>query len=207
MNEAQARNEIVEYGRSIYNRGLTGGSTGNISVRIGTQFLATPTGSSLGNLDPERLSLLDSNGDLVSGDRPTKEALFHLAMYAERPDANAIVHIHSTHAVAVSCLKELDPEDALPPITAYYVMRVGKLPLVPFHPPGSQSLVDAVRQSSPDHHSLLLAHHGPIVAGPNLATAVDAIEELEQTARLFLLLRSEDHNVLSEAQVRDITGG
>lgn len=205
MNEAQARNEIVEHGRSIYDRGLTGGSTGNISVRVGSGFLATPTGSSLGNLDPERLSLLESNGDLVSGDRPTKESLFHLAMYSERPDANAIVHIHSTHAVAVSCLNGLDPEDALPPITAYYVMRVGKLPLIPFHPPGSQSLVDAVKQSSPDSHSLLLAHHGPIVAGPDLSTAVDTIEELEQTARLFLLLQGQNHNVLSESQVREIT--
>ncbi len=207
MNEAQARNEIVEYGRSIYNRGLTGGSTGNISIRVGSQFLATPTGSSLGNLDPGRLSLLSSGGEHVSGDRPTRESLFHLAMYSERPDANAIVHIHSTHAVAVSCLKGLDPENALPPITAYYVMRVGKLPLIPFHPPGSQSLVDAVRRSSHDHHALLLAHHGPIVAGPNLSTAVDAVEELEQTAQLFLLLRDQDHNVLSAAQVRDITSG
>ena len=200
MNEASLREAIAEYGRSIFERGLTGGSTGNISVRLGDGFLLTPTGSSLGTLDPARLSKLDAAGRHLAGDTPTKEANLHLAMYRKRPAAGAVVHLHSTHSVAVGCLAEVDPDDVLPPLTAYYVMRIGRLPLVPFFAPGDPALADAVAGYATRHHAVLLANHGPVVAGSGLSAALDAIEELEETARLYLLLQGHRTRPLTAAQ-------
>ncbi len=200
MNEASLREAIAEYGRSIFERGLTGGSTGNISVRLGDGFLLTPTGSSLGTLDPARLSKLDAAGRHLEGDAPTKEANLHLAMYRKRPAAGAVVHLHSTHSVAVGCLAEVDPDDVLPPLTAYYVMRIGRLPLVPFFAPGDPALADAVAGYATRHHAVLLANHGPVVAGSGLSAALDAIEELEETARLYLLLQGHRTRPLTAAQ-------
>jgi 3-dehydro-4-phosphotetronate decarboxylase len=164
----------------------------------------TPTGSSLGRLDPARLSRLDAEGKLLTGDPPTKEAFLHIAMYRERADANAVVHLHSTHSVAVSVLADVDPEDVLPPLTAYYVMRIGRLPLVPFFRPGDAKLADAVRGFAGRHHALLLANHGPVVAGSSLAAAVDATEELEETAKLRLLLDGRRLRPLTPAQAEDV---
>ena len=200
MNEASLREAIAEYGRSIFERGLTGGSTGNISVRLGDGFLLTPTGSSLGTLDPARLSKLDAAGRHLEGDAPTKEANLHLAMYRKRAAAGAVVHLHSTHSVAVGCLAEVDPDDVLPPLTAYYVMRIGRLPLVPFFAPGDPALADAVAGYATRHHAVLLANHGPVVAGSGLSAALDAIEELEETARLYLLLQGHRTRPLTAAQ-------
>ncbi|MCH7642433.1 MAG: aldolase [Chloroflexi bacterium] len=200
----ELRSQIVEFGKSVFDRGLTGGSTGNISVRTGDRFLMTPTGSSLGRLDADRLTLLDAAGNHLDGDSPTKESVLHLAMYGRRPDAQAVIHLHSTHAVAVSCLDDIDPADVLPPITAYYVMRVGVLPLVPFYPPGDGGLAHAVGRLAAEHHAVLLAHHGPVVAANSLAAAVDAVEELEETARLYLLLRGHGYNTLTDDQVRQL---
>ena len=173
--------------RSLYERGLTHGSTGNLSVRLGDGWLLSPTGASLGELDPARLSRLDAEGRHVGGDQPTKESFLHLAMYQQRPGSGAVVHLHSTHSVAVSLLADLDPADLLPPLTAYYIMRIGRLPLVPYYPPGDPALADAVRGFASKHHAMLLANHGPVVAGSSLAAATDAIEELEATSRLYLL--------------------
>lgn len=206
LSSAEARQQIVEYGRSIFDRGLTGGSTGNISVRTDDGFLMTPTGSSMGRLDAGRLCELDRHGNHVGGDRPTKESVLHLAVYEKRPDAQAVVHLHSTHAVAVSCLDEVNPADVLPPITAYYIMRVGTLPLVPFYPPGDESLAKAVGALAEDHHSILLAHHGPVVAGSSLAVAVDAVEELEETAKLYMMLRNTEYKTLTTKQIQDTIG-
>jgi len=191
MNEAQLRDEIALLGRSIYDRGLTHGSTGNISAKLDDGWLLTPTGSNLGRLDPARLSKLDWNGKLLAGDAPSKENFLHLAMYQERKQNGAVVHLHSTHAVAVSVLADVDTADVLPPLTAYYVMRIGRLPLVPYYAPGDLELADAVRGFAGKHHAVLLANHGPVVAGSTLAAAADAVEELEATARLFLALRGE----------------
>ena len=139
-DETRARDEICEVGLSLFSRGLTFGSTGNISVRLPDGgWLMTPTNASLGRLDPANLSKFDSEGRLVSGGKPTKEAFLHFCMYNERPDARAVVHLHSTHSVAVSLLADVDPRDALPPLTAYFVMRVGRLPLAPYFPPGDES--------------------------------------------------------------------
>lgn len=204
MNENQLRDEIAGLGRSIYDRGLTHGSTGNISARCSDGWLLTPTGSNLGKLDPARISKLDWNGKLLSGDAPSKENFLHLAMYQERPQNGAVVHLHSTHSVAVSVLADTNPEDALPPLTAYYVMRIGSLPMVPYYAPGDMALAGAVRKLASRHHALLLANHGPVVGGSTLAAAADAIEELEATARLHLLLRGEKIRPLDAAQVAEL---
>ena len=199
------RDDIVLIGASLFQRGLTHGSTGNISVRLPDGgWLMTPTGSSLGALDPARLSLLDAGGQHIGGDAPTKEAFLHAAMYANRPGSGAVVHLHSHHSVAVSCLQGLDAANVLPPITAYSVMRVGALALAPYFPPGDEKLAAAVGALAGRHHAILLANHGPVVAGTSLQTATDAIEELEATARLFLLLRREAINPLTPEQVAEL---
>ncbi|WP_447956544.1 3-oxo-tetronate 4-phosphate decarboxylase [Vreelandella sp. EE7] len=198
----QLREHISLLGKSLFDRGLTMGSSGNISVRLDDGgWLMTPTNACLGRLDPARISHLDKNGQLLSGDKPTKEHFLHTAMYDERPQSGAIVHLHSTHSVAVSCLPNIAPCDCIPPITAYYAMRVGKLPLVPYHIPGDEALGDAVRGLAGQHSAVLLANHGPVVAGKNLEAAVYATEELEETAKLFLLLRGESPRILTPEQV------
>jgi ribulose-5-phosphate 4-epimerase/fuculose-1-phosphate aldolase len=199
--EARQREAICRLARSLYERRYTHGSTGNISLRLEDGWLLTPTGSSLGDLDPERLSRLDRAGRLLSGDQPTKETFLHLAMYEQRPHLGAVVHLHSTQSVAVSVMEDVDPSDVLPPLTAYYVMRVGRLPLVPYYPPGDLELAEAVRARAREHHAMLLANHGPVVGGPNLESAGDAIEELEETARLFLTLRGTAVRPLTPEQV------
>jgi ribulose-5-phosphate 4-epimerase/fuculose-1-phosphate aldolase len=204
MSEAKLRDDICAIGESIFARGLTAGSSGNVSVKTEDGWLMTPTGSSLGRLDPARLSKLGPDGRLVSGDPPTKESFLHRVMYAERPKTGAVVHLHSTHSVAVSCLAEINPEDVLPPITAYYVMRVGRLPLVPYFRPGDLALAEAVRGFAGEHHAVLLANHGPVVAGSDLDAAVNAIEELEETAKLYLLLRGAKTRYLTPAQVKEL---
>ncbi len=204
MSGAKLRERIAAFGRSIFARGLTFGATGNISVRLDDGWLMTPTGASLGELDPARLSRLDAGGGHRSGDKPTKESFLHLAVYGARAKAGAVVHLHSTHSVAVSCLAEVDPADVLPPLTAYYVMRVGTLPLVPYFPPRDLDLAKAVREMASKHHAVLLANHGPVVAGASLEDAVYATEELEETAKLFLLLRGAPVRPLTAAQAETL---
>jgi ribulose-5-phosphate 4-epimerase/fuculose-1-phosphate aldolase len=198
------RQEIVETGRSLFARGLSPGTSGNLSARVDGGFLMTPTNSSLGSLDPDRLSRLDADGGHVDGDPPTKEVWLHLAMYAERPEAQAIVHLHSTHAVAVACLDDVDEDDVLPPLTPYYVMRVGRLPLVPYGRPGDASLSEAVRERARTSHALLLANHGPIVAAPTLAQAAAAAEEIEETAKLVLLTHGLKTRLLTPQQLNEL---
>ncbi|PRX68555.1 ribulose-5-phosphate 4-epimerase/fuculose-1-phosphate aldolase [Nonomuraea fuscirosea] len=201
-NRDEQRAEIIAAARSLFQRGLTHGSTGNLSVRVGEHLLVTPTGSSLGTVEADELSLIDAAGAHVSGPRPSKEAFLHAAMLRARPEANAVVHTHSTYAAAVSCLDGLDPEDALPPLTAYFAMRVGRLPLLPYFAPGDQVLEPAAEEAARTHAALLLSNHGPIVAGTSLGAALDAIEELEETAKLFLLLRGLPTRPLTPEQVR-----
>ncbi len=205
MSESRLREEIVRAGASLFNRGLTHGSTGNISIALPDGgWLMTPTGSSLGTLDPARLSKLDATGKLIDGDKPTKEAFLHTTMYGARPGSGAVVHLHSTHSVAVSCLQNIDHSNCLPPITAYYAMRIGRLPLVPYYPPGDETLANAVGALAGKHHAVLLANHGPVVAGSSLSAAQDAIEELEETAKLFLMLRGERLRLLTDKQVAEL---
>jgi len=204
MNEDELREQICSVGRSMFDRGLTHGSTGNISVRCGDSWLLTPTGSNLGQLDPARLSKLDWDGKLIAGDPPSKENFLHLAMYQKRTQSGAVIHLHSTHSVAVSVLEEVDHENVLPPITAYFVMRIGTLPLVPYYAPGDMKLAKAVREVAGKYHAMLLANHGPVVAGNNLSAASDAVEELEATAKLFLLLQGKRVRTLTPQQVAEL---
>ena len=203
--EARLRELIVATGASLFNRGLTHGSTGNISVALADGgWLMTPTGSSLGTLEPARLSKLDATGRHLDGDKPTKAAFLHTTMYGARPGSGAVVHLHSTHSVAVSCIDGIDHSNCLPPITAYYAMRIGRLPLVPYYLPGDETLAEAVGALAGSHHAVLLANHGPVVAGSSLSAAQDAIEELEETAKLFLLLRGERVRTLTDDQVAEL---
>jgi 3-dehydro-4-phosphotetronate decarboxylase len=204
MKESEAREHIVALGRSMFERSLTFGSSGNISIRLADGWLMTPTGSSLGRLDPARLAKVADDGQRLSGDAPTKEAFLHLAMYRERPGASAVIHLHSTHSVAVSCLDGIDHADVLPPITAYYLMRVGTLPLIPYYAPGDKTLAEAVGRMAAKHAALLLANHGPVVSGSTLSAAADAIEELEETARLYLLLHGKPTRYLTKSQVEEL---
>lgn len=208
-SHAEQRRRLVDLGASLFARSLTFGRTGNLSVRTGDTVLVTPTGVSLGALSVDALSVdalsvIDLSGRHLAGARPSKEAFLHAAVYRSRPDAGAVVHTHSTHSVAVSCLADVDAHDVLPPLTAYYVMRVGRLPLLPYHAPGDASLEDLAERTAAEHHAFLLANHGPVVAGADLASAADALEELEETARLHLLLRGERTRPLSPDQVADL---
>jgi len=204
MTESQARDEIAAFGKSLFERGLTAGSSGNISVRLDDGWLLTPTNACLGRLDPAAISKLDREGRQVSGAAPSKEAPLHLAMYRERASAGAVVHLHSTYSAAVSCMRGLPAESCIPPLTAYFVMKIGRLPLVPYHRPGDPELGAVIRGLAGKHNSVLLANHGPVVSGTSLESAVYAIEELEETAKLFLLLKEHDVRPLEESQIEEL---
>lgn len=205
MTESRLREEICRLGQSLFARGLTPGSSGNISVRCDDGgWLVTPTNASLGALDPARLSRLGADGRLLSGDKPTKEVPLHSALYDTRAAARAVVHLHSTHSVALSMLPEIDPRAALPPLTPYYLMKCGATALVPYYRPGDPAVADAIKGLAGKYSSVLLANHGPVVAGDSLEAAVFAMEELEETAKLYLLLRGLNPRHLSPAQVDDL---
>jgi 3-dehydro-4-phosphotetronate decarboxylase len=205
MSDAKLREDICRFGRSLFERGLTPGSSGNISVKLDDGgLLVTPTNASLGFLDPARLSRLDATGRLLDGDKPTKEIPLHGSLYETRATARAVVHLHSTHTVALTMLPEIDPRAALPPMTAYYLMRAGQTALVPYYRPGDPAVADAIRGLAGRYSSVLLANHGPVVAGDSLEAAVFATEELEETARLYLLLRNLNPRYLTPAQVADL---
>jgi ribulose-5-phosphate 4-epimerase/fuculose-1-phosphate aldolase len=206
MTETGLRDEICGLGRSLFERGLTPGSSGNISVQLDDGgWLVTPTNASLGFLDPARLSRLGADGRLIFGDAPTKEVSLHTALYQTRDAARAVVHLHSTHSVALSMLPEIDPRAALPPMTAYYLMKCGLTALVPYYRPGDPAVADAIKGLAGKYASVLLANHGPVVAGETLEAAVFAIEELEETAKLYLLLRGLNPRYLSPEQVADLS--
>ncbi|WP_378942006.1 aldolase [Mesorhizobium sp. ANAO-SY3R2] len=204
--EAELRETICRMARSIFERGLTGGASGNISARLSDgRLLVTPTGTSFGDLDPGRLSLLDGAGRLVGGDAPTKEMPLHAAFYETRgAKAGAIVHLHSTHSVALSMLPETDPDNVLPPLTPYSIMRLGKVKLLPYFRPGDAAIGKAIQGLAGKRSAVLLANHGPVVAAKDLEAAVYAMEELEETARLALLTRGMKPKMLTPEQVRDV---
>jgi ribulose-5-phosphate 4-epimerase/fuculose-1-phosphate aldolase len=203
-DESKLREAICRFGHLLYMRGYAHGSTGNISARTDDGIIVTPTNSCLGLLDPAQLSKVADDGKHVSGDPPSKEAFLHLSMYQERTGARGIVHLHCTHAVAVSCRCHEDTANVLPPLTAYYAMRIGKLPLIPYYRPGDRKLADAVREQARTHSAVLLANHGPVVAGKTLEDAVFSAEELEETARLSLLLEGKPVSLLTDAQLADL---
>lgn len=204
--EAELREMICRMARSIFERGLTGGAWGNISARLSDgRLLVTPTGTSFGDLDPARLSPLYDAGRLVDGDAPTKEMPLHAAFYETRGvKAGAIVHLHSTHSVALSNLPETDPDNVLPPLTPYSIMRLGKVKLLPCFRPGDAAIGKAIHRLAGKFSAVLLANHGPVVAAKDLEAAVYAMEELEETARLALLTRGMKPKMLTPEQVRDV---
>lgn len=204
MTEDLLRRAIAQWGRSLFERGLTAGSSGNISVKHDDFYLMTPTNSCLGFLDPARLAKLDLSGGFISGDPPSKELPLHFAFYETRPSTRAVVHLHSTYSTALSCLKDIDPEDAVPPITPYVVMRVGRVPVVPYTRPGSPDVATHIRAKAGNHAAILLGNHGPVVAGLSLEAAVYALEELEETAKLVLLTRSLPVRRLNREQIEDL---
>ncbi|NKC04226.1 3-oxo-tetronate 4-phosphate decarboxylase [Brucella haematophila] len=204
--EAKLRESICLMAKSMFDRGLTGGSSGNISARLSDgRLLVTPTGSSFGNLDPSRLSLFDQQGNFVGGDKPTKEMPLHAAFYETRAaKTGAVVHLHSCHSVALSMLPDVDPDNMLPPLTAYSIMKLGKVKLLPYFIPGDPAMGDAIRGLAGKRSAVMLANHGPVVAAKDLEAAVYAVEELEETAKLAMLTRGLKPNMLTEAQIRQI---
>lgn len=203
--EASLREAICASARSMFERGLTNGASGNISARLsGGQVLMTPTGSSLGALDPARLSLISEKGELISGDPPTKEVPLHDAFYGTRRGTGAVVHLHCTHSVALSMLPETDPDCVLPPLTAYSIIRLGKVKLLPYFRPGDPAMGATVKSLAGRRSAVLLANHGPVVAGNDLEAAIFAMEELEETAKLTLLTRGRNPIGLTDAQIADL---
>jgi ribulose-5-phosphate 4-epimerase/fuculose-1-phosphate aldolase len=204
MSDRLLREAIVRWGKSLFERGLTAGSSGNISVRTDGGFLATPTNSCLGFLDADRLSVLDGDGRHVAGDPPTKELPLHFAFYRRRTQAKAVVHLHSTYATALSCLADTDTADAVPPITPYVVMRVGKVPVVAYTRPGSTDVVPLIEAVAPGHAAVLLENHGPVVSAASLDGAVFAIEELEEAAKLAVITRGMKVRLLDAGRIADL---
>ncbi|MBA3520807.1 MAG: aldolase [Rhizobiales bacterium] len=202
--ESLLRDDMCRWGRSLFERGLTPGASGNLSARLDDGFLVTPTNACLGFLDPPRLSKLDDAGRLMSGDPPTKEVPLHMAVYEARPKAGGVVHLHSTWATALSCLSDLDTSDAIPAVTPYVVMRVGRVPVLPYLRPGSPDVRAPVLQAAHDHAAILLANHGPVVSAPSFEAAVFAAEEVEEAAKLFFILRGHSARALSPAQVAEL---
>lgn len=193
---------ICTLARSLFDRGLTHGSTGNISARTADGgLLVTPTGSAFGRLDPARLARFDSAGHHVGGDRPTKEMPLHAAFYETRSSAGAVVHLHACHSVALSMLPDVDPDDLLPPLTPYGIMQLGRVKLLPFFLPGDAAMAEAVRGLAGKRSAVMLANHGPVVAGRDVEAACNAVEELEATARLALLTRGLGPRMLDAGQI------
>ncbi len=205
MKEAQLRELICTLACSLFDRGLTGGSTGNISARTADGgLLVSPTGTSFGRLDPARLSRFDSQGQLVDGDKPTKEMPLHAAFYETRSTAGAVVHLHSCHSVALSMMPDVDEDNFLPPLTPYAIMKLGRVKLLPFYLPGDPQMGEAVRGLAGKRSAVMLANHGPVVAAKDVEAACNAIEELEDTARLAMLTRGLNPRVLTPEQVSSL---
>ncbi len=205
MTEREIRVLLCELAASLFARGYSVGSAGNISARLSDGYLMTPTNSSLGRLDPGRLSKLDTDFKHIGGDKPSKEVFMHRAFYQARPDAGAVVHLHSTQATAVSCLPDVDQNNPIPPLTPYFVMRVGRtMPIVPYYRPGDPSMEPAIHAAAQDARAILLANHGPVISGKTLTDAVYAAEELEEAAKLFLMLRGQSPRLLTAVQVDDL---
>lgn len=205
MSDTKLRDDMCKYAKSLFDRGLTGGSSGNISARTEDGgLLISPTGSSFGALDPEKLSRFSAEGEFLSGDKPTKEIALHSAFYDTRSTAGAVVHLHSCHSVALSMMPGVDPDNFLPPLTAYSIMRLGKVVLLPYYRPGDPTMGDAVRGLAGKRSAVMLANHGPVVAAKELEAAVYAIEELEETAKLAIMMRGFEPNMLTPEQIQDV---
>ncbi|AEC16660.1 aldolase [Gallibacterium anatis] len=205
MTEQEIKTQLVQLSRSLFERGFSVGGAGNISVKLDdNRFLVTPTGSSLGRLNEEEISVIDAEGKLLSGKKPSKEYFFHLALYREKPECNAIVHLHSTYLTALSCKADLDYDNAIKAFTPYYVMRVGRLPVIPYYRPGAAEIGRDLAAKAKESKAFLLANHGVVVCGSDLRDAVDNSEELEETAKLMFILQGQNIRYLSDDEVNDL---
>lgn len=203
--ESKLRKQMVSCGKSYYLRGYSVGSAGNMSVRLPDgHILATPTNSCLGYLDEDRLAKVTMQGEQIDGDKMSKEIAFHLAIYRQRPECNAIVHLHSTYLTALSCCADIDPDNIIKPFTPYYVMKIGKMPLLPYFKPGSAMIAQTLSQRAHEANAFLLANHGPVVLGTSLTEAVNAMDELEETAKLMFLLKNANVRYLSDAEIDEL---
>ncbi len=203
--ETRLREQICTLAKSLFERGLTHGSTGNISARAPDGgLLVSPTGSSFGRLDPARLSRFDVHGLHIDGDKPTKEMPLHTAFYDTRSQAGAVVHLHCCHAVAWSMMPDADEDNFLPTLTPYAIMQLGRVKLLPFIRPGDPAMGQAVRGLAGKRSAVMLANHGPVVASKDVEAACNAIEELEATARLALLTRGHHPRLLNPGQIQDV---
>jgi len=203
-SETRTREDIARLSRSLFDRGFSVGSAGNISAVVDDGILMTPTNSCLGFLDPAKISKLDREGRHISGDKPSKEIFIHNAFYETRPSAGAVVHLHSTYATALSCLHDTDSDDCIPPLTPYVVMRVGRVKLLPYVRPGDEKAGDLIRDLRGEYAAVLLANHGPVVTGKDIFSAVYAAEELEETAKLLVMLRGSPTRMLTEENVNEL---
>jgi len=205
MSEAALREQLASLGASLFQRGFSVGSAGNISVRLPDGYLMTPTNSCLGRLDPARISKLAPDWSHIGGDKPSKEVFMHRAVLTARPEAGAVVHLHATHATAIACLASPGEPAPIPPLTPYFVMRIGRtLPVIPYYRPGDAAMEPAIHAASQSAKAVLLANHGPVVSGKTLEDAVHAAEELEEAARLALMLRGQGARQLTPAQVDEL---
>ena len=207
MNEEQIRQQVVSLALSMFERGYATGGSGNLSVKLPNgHILATPTGSSFGRLVAEELSMVDIEGNHISGKKASKEVAFHLALYRNNPTCNAVVHLHSTYLTALSCLNNLDHDNAIQPFTPYYVMRIGQMPVIPYLRPGDPQIAQELGKRAADYRAFLLANHGPVITGVDLEDAIDNAEELEETAKLMFLLKDHSIRYLTKDEVADLSG-
>lgn len=207
MTEQQLRDQMVTMARSMFERGYATGGAGNLSLKLSNgHFLATPTGSSFGRLVANELSVVDIDGNHISGKKPSKEVEFHLAIYRNKPDCQAIVHLHSTYLTALSCLEELDRANAIKAFTPYFVMRIGELPVIPYLRPGDPQIAKELAKLAGTHRAFLLANHGPVITGTDFEDAVDNAEELEETAKLAFILKDSSIRYLTDIEVQELKG-
>lgn len=190
-NESALREEICRVGQSLFTRGYTVGTAGNISARLDDGWLITPTDACLGTLDPAKVAKVGRDGSWVSGDKPSKTLTLHRAVYDNNPGVHGVVHTHSTHLVALTLAGVWRPDDVLPPLTPYYVMKVGHIPLIPYHRPGDPAVAARVATLANDVRGVLLARLGPVVWEDSVSRAAHALEELEETAKLWMMLKDQ----------------
>jgi ribulose-5-phosphate 4-epimerase/fuculose-1-phosphate aldolase len=202
--EHELREEICRVGASLFARGYTVGTSGNISARLPDGFLITPTDACLGQLDPARLAKLAPDGTQVSGDRGSKTIRLHRAIYEADPAVGGVVHTHSTHLVALSLTAFVDPSCMVPPLTPYHVMKAGRVPLIPYRRPGDPAVVDMVVPHVKSCRGVMLARIGPTFWHETVSAAAFAIEEAEETAKLVFLTRGQALPPLDSAQIEDL---
>lgn len=199
------RTAVIEGGRHLARSGLSGSTTGNVSVRNDDGVFISASGVILGSMTEDDVSLIDLECTLLAGRKPSKESTLHVAMYQKNPAHTAVVHLHSPHAVAVSCLEPWAAHSAIPPLTPYLIMRVGQVPLLPFHPPGSPELGEDVRRLELPFHGALMANHGLIVSSVTMAGAMEAAAEIEEACRVTLATEGRDRRLIDPDSILNMS--